>query len=270
MIKLIATDLDNTLLNEEGLVTDETKRLLALAEARGVNLALSSGRSVFSVKGVGASIGLPYSAICYNGGLIITSAAEDEEDQIIHEAYLDEECFTKIVEYAHEEDLYIQGYDHGVIMVEDLRTDIHPDPDLRYAEYREVGNLLEVGYFKTPKLLVSCDSAEVPRHMEGLRNRLGDKIYMAQSEAYIIEIMPAGVNKGVALRLLAKSLGLRRRQIAAFGDNTNDLPLLRAAGTAVAVHNAVDAVKAEADIITEGKRDQGFNEALKMLIPGLE
>ena len=71
MIKLIATDLDNTMLDPNGLVTDETRKILASAEARGVKLALSSGRSINSVKGVGASIGLPYFAICYNGGLII-------------------------------------------------------------------------------------------------------------------------------------------------------------------------------------------------------
>ena len=270
MIKLIATDLDNTMLDVNGLVTDETKRLLALAEARGVQIALSSGRSIYSVKGVGASIGLPFCAICYNGGLVITHASEDEEDRVIHEAFLDEECFRVIVDYAHREDLYVQGYDRGVIVVEDLRTDIHPDPDLRYAEYREVGDLLSVDFFKTPKLLVSCDPAEVPHHMEELRRLLGDRIYMAQSESYIIEVMPAGVNKGAALGILADALEIGVDEIAAFGDNTNDLPLLRAAGTAVAVANAVDAVKAEADIITEGTRDRGFNEALKMLIPGLE
>jgi Cof subfamily protein (haloacid dehalogenase superfamily) len=269
MIKLIATDLDNTMLDANGLVTDETRKLLAAAEARGVKLALSSGRSINSVKGVGASIGLPYYAICYNGGLIIAPGC-DGEDQVIYENHLDEETFRTIVEYAHEEDLYVQGYDRGVIMVENLRTDIHPDPDLRYAEYREVGDLLGVEYFKTPKLLVSCDPAEVPRHMEELNKRLGFRIYMAQSERYIIEIMPAGVNKGYALSMLARHLKVRRSQIAAFGDNTNDLPLLRAAGTAVAVANAVDAVKEEADMITEGTRDQGFNEAVKKLIPGLE
>ena len=269
MIKLIATDLDNTMLDINGLVTEETKRLLAQAEALGVKLALSSGRSVYSVKGVGASIGLPFCAICYNGGLIITTG-EDGEDKVIHEEYLDEDVFRVIIDYAHREDLYVQGYDQGVIMVEDLRTDIHPDPDLRYAEYREVGDLLSVDFFRTPKLLVSCDPAEVPGHMEKLRELLGDKIYMAQSESYIIEIMPNGVNKGAALGILAEALEISTGEIAAFGDNTNDLPLLRAAGTAVAVNNAVDAVKAEADIITEGTRDQGFNEALRMLIPGLE
>ena len=269
MIKLIATDLDNTMLDPNGLVTDETRKILASAEALGVKLALSSGRSINSVKGVGASIGLPYFAICYNGGLII-APGEDGEDQVIYENHLDEETFRAIVEYAHEEDLYVQGYDRGVIMVENLRTDIHPDPDLRYTEYKEVGDLLSVEYFETPKLLVSCDPEEVPRHMEGLSKRLGSRIYMAQSESYIIEIMPQGVNKGYALNMLAKYLKIRRSQIAAFGDNTNDLPLLRAAGTAVAVQNAVDAVKEEADMITEGTRDQGFNEAVKKLIPGVE
>ena len=106
--------------------------------------------------------------------------------------------------------------------------------------------------------------------MEELSKRLGSRIYMAQSESYIIEIMPQGVNKGYALNMLAKYLKVRRSQIAAFGDNTNDLPLLRAAGTAVAVQNAVDAVKEEADMITEGTRDQGFNEAVRKLIPGVE
>ncbi len=265
MIKLIATDLDHTLLDKEGLVPEETKEYIRRAVDSGVFFAISTGRSVKSARGVADSVGAAYMAICYNGALVM----DPVNGVTIYENYLEEDIVRGIVEYAHEHDLYIQMYDEGTIVVEKLRLDRHPDPDLRYADYREVGDFLEYPFFKTPKILLACEPERVPAEQAALEELYGDRVYMAQSDAHLIEVVSEGVDKGEALENLAGYLGFSKDQIIAFGDNTNDLPLLKAAGTSVAVANAVPVLKEWATYIAEGERSEGFNEGLLHYLPWL-
>ena len=266
MFKLIATDLDHTLLDREGLVPDHTKELIKRAVDNGTVFAISTGRSVRSAQGVAESIGAAYMAICYNGALVI----DPVNDVTIYENYLSEDIVRGIVRFAHENDLYIQMYDEGTIVVEELRLDRHPDPDLRYAEYREVGDLLEYPFFKTPKILLACEPERVPYEQARLEELYGDVVYMAQSDAHLIEVVSEGVDKGVALENLAGYMGFAKDEIIAFGDNTNDLPLLKAAGTSVAVANAVPVLKEWADYVSERERSEGFTEGLLHYFPELD
>ena len=265
MIKLIATDLDHTLLDLDGLVPEKTKELVRRAVDSGVNFAISTGRSIKSAEGVAESIGASYMAICYNGALVI----DPVNGVKIHEDYLEEDIVRSITRYAHEHDLYIEMYDEGTIMVEELRKDRHPDPDLRYADFREVGDFLEYPFFKTPKMLLACEPERVPVEQARLQELYGDRVYMAQSDAHLIEVMTFGTDKGQALEELAGYLGVAKDEILAFGDNTNDLPLLKAAGNSVAVNNAVPSLKEWADYVAKGDRSEGFNEGLLNYLPSL-
>ena len=255
MIKLIATDLDHTLLDREGLVPEETKNLIRRAVERGIIFSISTGRSVKSA----------YMVICYTGALVM----DPVNGVTIYENYLEEDIVRSIVSFAHENDLYIQMYDEGTIVVEELRLDRHPDPDLRYADYREVGDFLEYPFFKTPKILLACEPERVPVEQAKLEEWFGDRVYIAQSDAHLIEVVSGGVDKGIALENLAGYLGYSKDEIIAFGDNTNDLQLLMAAGTAVAVGNAVPVIKEHADYVAEAERSEGFREGLLYYLPEL-
>ena len=265
MFKLIATDLDHTLLNLDGLVPEETKEYIRKAVDRGMFFAISTGRSIKSAQGVADSIGAAYMAICYNGALVL----DPVNGVTIYENYLEEDIVRTIVDYAHEHDLYIQMYDEGTIVVEKLRLERHPDPDLRYADYREIGDFTEYPFFHTPKVLLACEPERVPVEQAALQEILGDRVYMAQSDAHLIEVVSGGVDKGIALENLAGYLGCTKDEIVAFGDNTNDLPLLKAAGTSVAVANAVPVVKEWATFVATKERSEGFTEGLLHYFPEL-
>ena len=153
--------------------------------------------------------------------------------------------------------------DKDVIVVDRLRPEMHPDPDLKFTDYREVGNLLKVKPFKTPKMLLATDPAKVPFFQKELERRYSDSLFFAQSEPHLIEVMPKGVDKGAALKRLANILEIELKETMAMGDNTNDILLLQAAGVAVAVANAVPKVKAVADYVCKNTRSRGVAEALK-------
>ena len=121
MIRLIAADLDNTLLNKESKVDPETIRLLERAAEKGVKVAVATGRSFASAKAIAEQLDQPSPAICYNGAAVI--------DTKTGEPYfmdcLDRDLVEDILSFARENDLYVQMYDKDEIVVERLRPDRH-------------------------------------------------------------------------------------------------------------------------------------------------
>ena len=262
MIKLIATDLDNTLLDKDGSVPPETVAALAKAEEKGVTVTVATGRSFASARGVAEMIGGNGLAICYNGSQIRRLA----DGMVLYSGCVDKDVQQGIIEFVHERGLYLQMYDNDEIVVETLRLDKHNDPDLKFASHREVGDFLKEPLFGTPKMMIAADPAEVPALQAELEEMFAGRIFCAQSEPHLIEIMPAAVNKGTALAALCQEMGIRREEIMALGDNTNDMHLLQAAGLAIAVANAVPRLQEYADYVCKGERSEGFREAIEKFI----
>jgi len=261
MIKLIATDLDNTMLTSRGGVAASSVRLLRKCANAGVAFAIATGRSLYSAEAIAEKVGVEHWSICYNGALITNTRT----GETISDDWLDEKTVREIVAFCHERGLYMQMYDDNVITVEKLQLDQHPDPDLAFAPHREIGDFLKMPFFPTPKILVAAGS-RVPEVQNEMQAIFGDRVYLAQSESHLIEIMAAGTDKGAALMRLASRLGIDRSEIIALGDNTNDLPLLQAAGVSVAVANSVDVLKQAATYIAAGERSRGFDEGIRKFV----
>lgn len=262
MIKLIATDLDNTLLSKEGSVTPESVSLIREARSLGVSVAIATGRSWPAALVFAEEIGTACPVICFNGALIRDSLSGRK----YFSSYLPTDLTRGILSFAREKDVYMQIYVEDVIVCEHREKDVHKDPDLRRVRIIELPDLSAALNRPTHKVLISAPPHRVPGLMNELNERFRGLIYMAQSEPWLIEIMEAGVDKGAALLRLAGLLGIKREETMAIGDNTNDLLLLKAAGTSVCVANAVPEVKAIADHICMNERDLGFNEALRELV----
>ncbi|MBQ7492454.1 MAG: HAD family phosphatase [Clostridia bacterium] len=262
MIKLIATDLDNTLLDRKGAVPPATLRMVKKARVMGVPTAVVTGRSYASAGVIARRLGGNAPVICYNGAMIL----REGEEAPLYESYVPQEVVGGILAFAKERGIYVQLYDHHVIVVERLRRDAHPDPDLPFTACREAGDFSEMPPFPTPKLLLAAPAEQVPVLQAQLEARYGDRAYFAQSEPYLIEVMAKGTHKGAALERLAALMGVEKREIMACGDNTNDIPLLKAAGVSVAVANAVPQVKEIATYVCSHERSAGFREAVERFV----
>ena len=261
MIKLIATDLDNTLLNREGKIEDSSVALVERCAELGVVTAVATGRSFRSAKAAAHRLGQDTPVICYNGCLI-----KEANGEILSASYVSREVQRGIIDFAHEHGLYLVMYDNDEIVVETLRLDCHNDPDLKFTTYREIGDFRDIELFDSPKLMLAADPEKVPALQAELEERYAGKAYFAQSEAHLIEIMPDGVNKGAALDLLMARLGVTKEETMALGDNTNDALLLEHAGLAVSVANGVPSLKAISDYVCEAERSEGFDEAVRKFV----
>lgn len=262
MIKLIVTDLDNTLLDKDGRVREDSISLIEEAADRGIVFAVATGRSFASAKAIAMKFASDIPVICYNGAQIKMPVS----GEIVYESIVDEKLQDAIIDFAIKHELYVQVYDNDEIVVEELDLKAHPDPDLKFTGYRETHGMEALKGIKTPKILLATSPKLVPAIQNELENEYGDIAYFAQSEAHLIEVMNKGVNKGIALDKLASILNIERDEIMALGDNTNDLLLLEHAGTRISVANGVEKLKKIATYVCTKERADGFNEAIRKFV----
>ncbi len=255
MIKLIVSDLDNTLLDEEKKLPQSTKNVFTKVLESNVKVSIATGRSFLSAKYTADKIGATSFIICYNGAMI-----RNGEGDIILASYLEEGILRDLLSFCEQKNLYFQLYHKDEILVKKRRPDLHDDPDMLYAPCREVENFNES--VQSPKMLIAAKKKEIPYILKELE-RFKENVFITQSEDHLIEIMPKGINKGSALVYLMKKYHIKKEEVMACGDNYNDIELLKQAGTKIAVHNAVDDLKRIADYICDNERSYGVEEAIK-------
>lgn len=263
MIKLIATDLDNTLLDQWGKIPESTAALLHRAAEKGVLTAVATGRCYPSALEAARTIGARTPVICYNGSLIKWG----DTGEVLAKSYIQPETIRLVSEFCHANGLYLQCYDYDdVIICEQDCQGLRVDPDLAVVGFREIGDYRTFpDLHPTPKMLIVEQPEKVADRLLELES-VFPGLSFCQSQPWLIEVMPKEAGKGKALEQLAKLMGVAQTEVMALGDNTNDLPMIRWAGCGVVVANGVPAAKAEADYVCQKERSEGVEEALKKFV----
>lgn len=263
MIRLIATDLDNTLLDREGRIPEHTAALLHRAAAGGVLTAVATGRCFPSALEAARTIGARTPVICYNGSRIRWG----DTGEILYRADIPPEVIRQVAAFCREEGLYLQCYDEDdVILCERDCPGLRVDPDVATAGFREIGDYRTFSALPaTPKMLIVEQPERVAARLAQLEETFSG-LSFCQSQPWLIEVMPREADKGKALARLAGLAGVRQEEVLALGDNTNDLPMIRWAGVGVVVANGAAAAKAEADYVCGQERSLGVEEALRRFV----
>ena len=263
MIKLIATDLDNTLLDVSGRIPESTAALLRQAAQKGVLTAVATGRCFPSALEHARTIGARTPVICYNGSLIRWG----DTGEVIARSHIDTDIIRQVAAFCRRKGLYLQCYDvDDVIICERDCEGLRVDPDLAVVGFRAIGDYLTFPHLHpTPKMLIVEQEDRVAARLEELA-QVFPMLDFCQSQPWLIEVMLQSAGKGKALEQLAGLMHVPREAVMALGDNTNDLPMLRWAGLGAVVANGVAAAKAEADYVCQKERSEGVEEALKKFV----
>ena len=264
MIKLIATDLDNTLLDHiTGEVPESTAHLFHQAAQKGVLTAVATGRCFPSALAAAQKIGARTPVICYNGSLIKWG----DTGEVIARSYIEADTIREVAAFCRKEGLYLQCYDYDDVVICEKDCDgLRVDPDVKVVGFREIGDYLTFAdLHPTPKMLIVEQEDKVAARLAELAETFPN-LDFCQSQPWLIEVLPQNAGKGKAVETLAGLMDIDRQEVMALGDNTNDLPMIRWAGLGVAVGNAVEALKAEADYICTAERSLGVEEALKKFV----
>ena len=266
-IKLIALDLDGTTLNRKTEITPRTRAAIDAAIEKGVIVALASGRSRRGIVPTAEALELHK-----KHGLIVAWNGAHVEDLTSHEVLcqrlLPEGIVGELCDYAKAHDMAIMTYDQEGMSISET-------PDDQYIVYEAVSNGIpqrkvdslpaEVTYPLHKMLLTFHPSRlaalepEMQAHFEG-------RIDVYHSEPYFLEAMPLGCTKATALEMLLDKLGLTRENLMVCGDSGNDLAMIRFAGLGVAMGNADEDVKAQADFVSTSNDEDGVAVAIEKFV----
>lgn len=260
MYRLLATDIDDTLLAPDGSLPEANRKALFELHAAGVSIVFCSGRADVSIRNIASSI-LPLAddeyLISFNGARVVTA----DSRRIVTRRYVPHEAVERIAEYSRRNGLYLQGYEGDDFLVEQ-----EIDWTSRYAqatntEYRVVPSLASELTEGSPKLLIIGDHDLLESHLEGLAAAAGE-VRMVFSKPHYLEIVAGGVDKGSALTALASTLAIPIEETLAVGDAANDVEMLRAAGLGVAVANAREEARAAANVVLDSDSASGAMEEI--------
>jgi len=262
-IRLIAVDLDKTLLDEDLRVPERNRAALAAAAERGVTVAIATGRTHESAARFARRLGLDAPVISYNGAMI---RRPDDPEPMRH-VRLPAELAAEIVEllvrdmtdfmYFLDGELYAQRLDHWA------RGYLARTGDLP----RVAGDLRRFAGAEPTKLLLLGTPEQTRERHEFFTGRFGERIYATISLPEYMEILAPEATKATALRWLADHLGVPIEGTMALGDSLNDLEMVQAAGVGVFMPIADDHLRAQADFVPSDP-PTGVAEAVEALVLG--
>lgn len=263
-VKLILTDMDGTLFADGEQIPKINRRALLECEARGIRLALVSGRGHGFLSRVAKSMGLKCAIASANGarieaspdGPLIFEGAFPRADgqnmfDLLYGMNVNFECYAKGVSYVLRADRMPPRHRASL-----MRNVERGDADAVFDEERARREAPERAY----KFVVFSDDAD---EINAVRRALDERgIAHCSSGSQNVEIMPPGVGKGEAVLKIASYFGCAREETMAFGDYTNDIPMLRACGHPVAMRNGVEAVRRVARIIAPPNTQGGLGQVI--------
>lgn len=262
MFRLIAVDIDGTLLRSDKTLSPRTRDALGTARDQGAVLMLASGRPEHGLRHLAETLGLGLERLVLascNGAAVVDA----ETEEIICHRTLDPALVARVLDLVEE--LGLAAMTPLGHVVHATREDGYNVPAEAPANGMELAITPRFEDLGEPlhKVLVCAEPALLARHVETFRRELHGQAELALSAPFYLEITPPGVDKGSGLLDYCAARDLDPAEAAAFGDNENDLPMLRAAGTGVAMGNALDHVKDGADRVTASNDDDGIAVVLE-------
>jgi len=266
--KLLVVDIDGTLLDVNGVISDIDKQALKAAVKSGVAVSLSTGRVVQAVRRFLNQLELDGYHVFFDGALVYNP----EKDEEVYIDPISPELVGEMIEYSKRVSLDFDLYSKTEFFAErpTWATDIRRDffkLNARFIDFRQIQD--RERFIKGTLVVASPEEKQKARDFcNHFRNRL--HFSWTKTPAYpdvdFINIVANDVSKGKALQSLVSFMGISTDDVAAIGDGLNDISLLTAAGLAIAMGNAPDEVKSVAHHVTLDVSRQGVAEAVKQYI----
>lgn len=260
--RLVAMDLDDTLLTDDLTVSGPTREAMKRAISQGVKLTIATGRMFASAKQTAEQVGLNVPIITYQGSLIRNLL----DEQVLYERAVPADAARKLYEFTRERGLHLQTF-----IGDRLYSFDEGEKLIAYAAQSRIPYAVVAGFGDLPegshtKMIIIDEPAKLDELMPELRPLLGDGVHMTKSKAHFLEFLHPEGTKGHALRFLAAHFGIPMEETIAIGDAWNDREMIEAAGLGVAMANGVPALKEIADYVTLGNNEDGVAHVLEKFV----
>jgi Cof subfamily protein (haloacid dehalogenase superfamily) len=264
-IRLVALDLDGTLLNENLEISPRVEAAIRAAQERGVQFTIATGRSFVSSRGYAARLGMTAPLLCFQGGVV----GDPVTGEVIYELAMDPAVAHVAVEAAEAEDLDLSLYVQKAVYFRQLRF-----PEAFYDRWFGMKVIHEpdlhrvVDLHAPLKFIIVAEPPETDVIEARWKERFDGTLHVVRSHRLFIEGNPPGASKGVALAWLAERLGIPQAGVMAVGDNDNDHSMVAWAGVGVAMGNGAPSLQAVANWIAPAQHEDGVAAALEQFVLG--
>lgn len=263
--RLLALDVDGTIVGPDLTIPPVLKEAVAEAQARGVHVTLATGRTYKTTLPFAQELAIDDAIICYQGALIRHAVT----GEVFTQFTMPPELAAEAVRAVLDDNLFVIAFiDERSYIVEERSEfqrylDLHPEGVDAVIEPRLAELVAEV---PPAKLLFVAEPTVVEAALAELAARFAGRLNAMRSHTYFGELTPLGVSKGAALAALAGRLGIRREQVLAIGDQENDLPMIAWAGLGLAMGNATPAVQAAAAAVIPPVEEAGVALAIRRYV----
>ena len=288
-MKIVAIDLDGTMLNQYGIVTQRTKQAIKRAQQRGIEVIIASGRPMDSIKAIAEEIKSEKYFISGNGAIIY----DIQNDEIIYENTLKKQKTLDIIKICEENSIYYNIYTEKEIIAKNLQCNVlyyHKENLNKEEKNKTHINIVENIYDyivdrdeKVVKITI-CDNNQVIfnsimrklKEIEEIEvlevSHMSRKIIRQGSvevpiEYFYTEISAQNVDKWNAIEFLKEKMQIKTEEIVAIGDNVNDKKMIENAGLGIAMGESTPVIKNVANQITGSNNEDGVAQALENLWP---
>ena len=286
MYKLVAIDLDGTMLNEYGLVTENTKNAIQTAIKKGMEIVIASGRPIGFIKTIAKEIGSKNYFIAGNGALVY----DIQNDKIIYKKFLTKQKVLEIIKICEENNITYNVYTEKIILAnalkynvlyyqnENLKKDKNMQTKISIVEnlYEYVKKIKEEEFLK----MTICDEDQAAfqsiitklKNIEGItvldvghmsRKTIKQGTEEMVIEYYYTELNAQNTDKWEAIQYLMQKLNIKKEEVIAIGDNMNDKKMIQEAGLGIAMQGSMPEVLQVADYITGTNRNDGVAKAIE-------
>ena len=279
-IKAIVMDVDGTLTNGKKQITEKTKEVLLKAQSKGIKLILASGRPTTGLIGFAKELEMDKNnglLVSFNGSKVVDCETFEE---LFNEPMSIEEG-KAVLEHMKKFEVRPM-VDKGEYMlvnnVFDNKIYARNGQEINIIEYEsrggnyklcEIDDLAEYIDYPLNKILTAGQPDYLKEHYREMMEPFKDKLFCMFISNFYFEFTAKGIDKAKALETVLKPMGINEDEIISFGDGQNDLSIIKYAGIGVAMENAVDELKEQADEITLSNEDDGIAYSLLKHIPQL-
>jgi len=260
--KLMAVDIDGTLLDSNGVLRDETIEAIRLGVGAGLIFTIATGRPIQGVERFNKILGLDLPFITYNGAMVVMGSSRE----ILYERCLSFEDAMKIYSLGIERGTTIIVWSKNKLYVSELND--------RSQKYGELANTVPE-FLEDPERVLRAGATKIlwydteiniEKYDGEIGAFLGDGINFHTSKPIFLEFVDKSASKAIAMEMLGKHFGIRREEMISIGDGANDLSMIEYAGLGISMANAPESIKKRADYITLSNDQHGVAHVIHEFI----
>lgn len=273
--KMIAMDMDGTLLTTDKQVSEKSKEVLRIATEAGIKLVVCTGRIFTSAWTFADLIGTEAPIIASNGAYI----REKDRDEVIYMKTLPKDDIYKVVETAKKygfcpilfsaDTIFTERVIFTAKIYEKQNESLPEDRKVKIAVTNDLKKIIDENHEIILKVVVVSEMDEIEK-LNKLRNEIANIVdaSIVASMPNNFEIMSKGISKGNAVKILGDIYGISSEETICIGDNENDISMIEYAGCGVAMANGAEALKSIADYVTDTNDNDGVAKAIQKLVLG--